>query len=290
MRRTGLRGLTRLLALTLLLAAVACQAGAPAGREFDLRGQVLDVDRPRATALIRHEDIPGFMPAMTMPFRVKDARMLDNCQRGDLVLARLVVTDTDAWLSRLERVGHGDVLGPVPEAPEPLLAPGAEVPDIELVAADGRPFAFSSLRGKAVALTFIYTRCPLPQFCPLMDRQFEEVRRRVQADPRLQQGAVLLSISFDPEYDTPAVLTAHARLVGADGTAWRFATAPRATLDPFARQFGLVVMRDGSAAFTHNLRTAVVDRQGRLVRVFGGNDWTPAELVDALGRLAERVR
>jgi protein SCO1/2 len=215
--------------------------------------------------------------------------LLDGCQRGDLVKARLVVTDTDAWLSRLERTGHAEVAAQAAdEAPtDPLLGPGDQVPDARLVAADGQAFAFSSLRGRVVALTFIYTRCPLPQFCPLMDRQFQEVQRRVQADGRLRQEVALLSISFDPEYDTEAVLAAHARRVGADGTTWRFATAPRAVVDPFARQFGLVVMRDDPTTLTHNLRTALVDRQGRLVRVYNGREWTPEDLVAEIAKVAD---
>jgi len=278
-------------ALALLAGMAACRA-APQQREYDLRGQILDVDQRRATALIRHQDIPGFMPAMTMPFRVKDVHLLDGFSRGDLVRARLVVTDTDAWLSRLQRVGHADAPAGTSAPPPvyPLLAPGDEVPEITLTAAGGGTFTLSSLRGRVVGLTFIYTRCPLPQFCPLMDRQFADLQRRLRADAGARERTALLSISFDPEYDTPAVLAAHARQVGADEETWRFATAPREVIDPFARQFGMVVMREGGSAITHNLRTAVIDARGRLVRVVGGGDWTPADLAGEMSRLASAGR
>jgi protein SCO1/2 len=132
---------------------------------------------------------------------------------------------------------------------------------------NGRAFQFSSLRGWVVALTFIYTRCPLPDDCPLMDQQFGALLARVRDNPRLRGSVQLLSISFDPEYDTRAVLAAYARSVGADGTVWKSATADRQTIDTLAPRSWMVVMREADTSITHNLRTAIVDRQGRLVRI-----------------------
>jgi protein SCO1/2 len=160
------------------------------------------------------------------------------------------------------------------------------VPDVRLTDSAGRPLQFSSLRGRVVALTFIYTRCPLPNYCPLMDRQFAAVMKRVQADDRLSSQVALLSISFDPEYDTAAVLAAHARAVGADGAVWRFATADRRTLDLFGARFGMVVMREADGSITHNMRTAIVDRQGRLVKVLDGSDWTVDQMMADLEKAA----
>ncbi len=270
----------------------ACRA-TPA-REYELRGQVLRVQPAERVVTIRHDDIKGFMPAMTMPFKVSDGALLDGLKRGDLVRATLVVSDTDAYLSRLVRVGHTD-LTEVEASPSPapdLLRAGDEIPNVRLVQSDGRPLQFSSLRGSAVVLTFVYTRCPLPQFCPLMDRQFAALARRLRDEPGLasqrdaragsRAGAPsvrLLSISFDPEYDTPAVLAAHAREVGADGITWRYVTADRQTIDAFAPRFGLVLERDEPGTITHNLRTAVVDRQGRLVKIYDGNDWTVGQIL-----------
>jgi protein SCO1 len=277
--------------LALLLAASAllpgCHTSGPA-RQYEVHGQILDVRPSDHTVTIRHDDIKGFMPAMTMPFKVKEERLLAGRRRGDLVIATLVVTDTDAYLTTLEVVGHADP-APASAAPPPppvdILRPGSAVPDIELVGGDGGPFRFSSLRGSIVALTFVYTRCSLPEFCPLMDRQFRALASRVAAVPALRSTARLLSISFDPEYDIPSVLAAHGRAAGADGRTWRFVTADRGRIDDWAPRFGLVLMRDDPNAITHNLRTAIVDRQGRLVKIYNGSDWTVDEVMAELQRL-----
>ncbi len=267
----------------------ACSIGLPAcggqgDRRYELQGQILGIDKDQGTVTIRHGDIKGFMPAMTMPFKVKDKAMLERLSRGDLVKGTLVVSDTDAYLGDLQVTGHSEpppVEGPKEGGPV-VLAPGDEVPDIQLAGVDGRPLQLSSLHGSVVALTFVYTRCPLPQFCPLLDRQFAGVLGRLRDDTRLRASVRLLSISFDPEYDTPAVLAAHARAVGADGVVWKFATAARPALDAFAGRFGLVVVREADNSITHNMRTAIVDRQGRLVKILDGSDWTVDQMMTDL--------
>ncbi len=284
MRHPGFRWTVALLAVLL---AAGCAAPGSSPRSYQLRGQILKIDNAEGVVTIRHDDIVGYMPAMTMPFKVNDRRLLEGRSRGDLVTGTLLVSDTDAYLTRLDVTGHADVVQVAP-APSPVnvLSPGAEVPDARFTSADGRPLELSSLRGSIVAFTFIYTRCPLPQFCPLLDRQFSAVLSRVKADPRLRESVRLLSISFDPEYDTPAVLSAHARSAGADGGIWRFVTADRRTIDAFAPPFGVVVLREQDGSITHNLRTAIVDRQGRLVKIYDGNQWTPDELVADLVKTA----
>ncbi|MGE5358450.1 MAG: SCO family protein [Bacteroidales bacterium] len=283
-----LPGVRAMVGALLFVLSTAC--GTPTrGHEYDLRGQILAVDRAERTVTIRHDDIKGFMPAMTMPFKVKDASLLNGRKRGELVVGKLLVTDTDAYLVSLEVVGYAEV-APVSAAvrmPQAdILPPGAVVPDVRLIDTTGRALPLSSLRGSVVALTFIYTRCPLPQFCPLMDRQFHEVARQVAEISSLSGSVRLLSISFDPEYDTPAVLAAHARSVGADGRLWQFATADRPTIDAWAPRFGVVLVRGDTSTITHTLRTAIVDREGRLVRIYDGSDWKPEELVEALRKVA----
>ena len=257
----------------------------PNARQFTLTGQILEVRPGGAELVIRHHDIPGFMPGMTMPFRLKNPALAKGRVAGDLVRATLIVTDTDAWLSKVEKTGWA----PLPERTEPLrpavslVEPGEMVPDQALVDQDGRPFRLSSLRGSAVLLTFIYTRCPLPDFCPRMDAFFEVVQRAFK-EGRLRGPVRLLSVSFDPDFDTPAELRAHALRVGADRAVWTFATAPRAEVEAWGARLGLSLIRDekNPADIMHNLRTAVIDRQGRLVKILDGNQWTPAEAIAAL--------
>lgn len=271
-----------ILALLLCLSPLACSKA----RQYELRGQVLAVDPERQELTIRHDDIQGFMPAMTMPFKVRNARLLEGRLPGDLVRATLVVYETDAYLSAVERIGHVELSeADVPAgAAAPFAAPGEDAPDALFVDQAGQPHRLSDWRGSVVAVTFIYTRCPVPTFCPLMDRHFAAVQRDLAADPRLRDRARLLSVSFDPEYDTPAVLAAHAGRVGADPARWSFVTGDRDQLDPFAARFGVTTIRDDAddIEIVHNLRTAVIDPQGRIVTIFSGNDWTPAELLQVM--------
>jgi protein SCO1/2 len=215
-----------------------------------------------------------------MPFTVKDAELLAGKQPGDLVTATLVVGDTNAHLSSLTRTGHAPLdAGAVP-GPAAILVPGDLVPDAALVDQDGRPKPFSSFRGHRVALTFIYTRCPLPEFCPLMDRHFAAVQRTLQGDAGMRDVR-LVSVTLDPEFDTPAVMKAHAARFKADPAIWSFLTGDPGEVAAFSHRLGIYTERDlGTGAnLTHNLRTAVIDAEGRLVNVHSGNDWTPADLV-----------
>jgi protein SCO1/2 len=276
-------------ALAIGLLALAC--GSPGGtpeRQFAFRGQVLAVDAARNEITIKHEAIPGFMDAMTMPFSVRDRRLIDGRRRGDLVEGTLVVGDNDAWVSKLEKTGDAEVAPAPPHALErvELLRPGDTLPDATFTDQEGREVRLSSLRGSILVLTFIYTRCPLPTFCPAMDRRFNVIARRVNADPAWRDRVKLLSISFDPDFDRPEVLEKHARAVGADGVTWRFVTAPREAVEAFGSRLGLVVMREDQdpASITHNLRTAIVDARGRLVKLYSGSEWQPDEVLADLPR------
>ncbi len=254
-------------------------------RTFTLVGQVLALRDDGTEVTIRHEDIKGFMPAMTMPFRVKDPALCRGRRVGDLVRATLVVTDSDAWLSSLERTGWA----PVPEhvdRPAPaveLLKPGDALRDETLIDQDGRAFRLSTFRGSAVLLTFIYTRCPLPDFCPRMDSLFAGVQRAIRAG-RVGGPVHLLSVSFDPDYDTPEVLKVHAAQVGADPALWTFATGPKQRIDAWGALLGFSVIRSDSDPndLTHNLRTAVLAPEGQLVTVLDGSRWSVDQALAAL--------
>ncbi|MGE3273727.1 MAG: SCO family protein [Vicinamibacterales bacterium] len=279
----------RLLLAALAAAALAVACGADANR-YELNGQILAVRPDTQELLIKHQDIPGFMPGMTMPFKVRDAAILDQVAPGDLVRAELMVASTDAWLASVTKTGSA----PLPDTPPPampaagveLLTPGARVPDTTLQGADGEPLRLTDFQGQAVAVTFIYTRCPLPQFCPLMDRRFAEVQKIVAGTPALAGRVQLVSVSFDPDTDTPARLRAHGHSLGADPAMWHFATAPKDTIDRFAAAFGVNVIREADGTITHNLRTATIGPDGRVIAIRDGNEWTTgdivADLTDAL--------
>lgn len=263
------------------LLATGCSR-APEPRTYEVRGQILGIDQERREVLVDHEDIKGFMPAMTMPYKVNDPALLEGKQPGDLITATLVVEEVNAYLSTMTTTGHAPVktpaAGPVITDAD-LLKEGDIVPDHALVDQSGAARPLGSLRGHRAALTFIYTRCPLPDFCPLMDRQFADIQQEIRKTPELADVR-LVSVTLDPEFDTPAVLAKHATAVGADPRLWHFVTGKPDDVLAFAKRFGVVAEPgEPGAPVVHNLRTAIIDAQGRLVKVHSGNMWTPAELV-----------
>jgi protein SCO1 len=264
-----------------VIATSACrQSSDTSAREYQLQGQILAVRPERHEVVIKHGDIKGFMPGMTMPFTVKDDALLDGKQPGDLVTATLVVGEVQAHLSTLTTTGHTAVQGSAPPPPPDVRQPGEALVDAHLIDQDGSAKTFSSLRGHRVAMTFIYTRCPLPDFCPLMDKHFAEVQKTIASTPALADVR-LVTVTLDPAFDTPKVLKAHARRQGADLARWSFLTGDPAEVNQFGSQLGVYVEHNptGSSDITHNLRTAVIDAGGRLVKIHTGNDWTPAELI-----------
>ena len=274
------------LAIVGLLFAAGCSRG-PEARTYQLTGQVLAVKAETNEILVKHDDIPGFMPAMTMTYAVKDAALIKERAAGDLITATLVVEPSLAHLSTITKTGAA----PVPDGARTtipaaagidILRPGDVAPDTTLFNQDGKPITLKDFAGSATAITFIYTRCPLPQYCPLMDRRFADVQALVAQTPALAGKVRLLSVSFDPRFDRAAVLRQHAASLKADPDVWTFATAEESVVDRFAARFGVNVIREPNDTITHNLRTAVIDRAGRVTAILDANTWTAADLVREL--------
>ncbi len=271
--------------LVLALVAGCADPPVPADR-YPIRGQLLGVQLDTGEVLLKHDAVEGYMDAMTMPFQVADRASILERRPGDLVSATLVVEPTRAFLEDVTMTGQAPLPAPaarpVAEGVH-ILAPGDPVPAVALTNQAGQPASLADWTGQAGVVTFIYTRCPLPDFCPLMDRRFAEIQTAAKTDPALAGKVRLLSVSFDPAFDTPAVLSAHASRVGAE-PGWHFATAPPAIVDRFAAEFGVNVIRETDGTITHNLRTAVIGPDGRLTAVYSGNDWTAAQIVTDLRR------
>jgi protein SCO1/2 len=275
-----------IIALTVVVLTAACTA-TPSVPTYQLTGQILVVKPETKELLVKTDDIPGFMPAMTMAYSVKDPGLIKDRVAGDLIKATLIVEPEHAYLSAITKTGSA----PLPEdaatampvaANVHVLAAGDRVPDTRLIDQDGKPIALTDFAGSVSALTFIYTRCPLPQFCPLMDRRFAEVQKLAAADPALKGKIRLLSVSFDPKNDRAEVLASHAKKLDADPAVWRFATAEEAIVDRFAAEFGVNVIREKDGTITHNLRTAVIDPSGHVTSIVDNNAWTADELIQAL--------
>jgi protein SCO1/2 len=281
----------RILFVAALALAAACTR-TPQAKEYTLQGQVIAIHEKDSRVVIKHDDIKGFMPGMTMPFLVKDRGLLGAARPGDFVTATLVVTDGDAWLSRITATGRHEDLPPdaaAPRAMDPPVKPGDTVPSASLLDEAGQPFSPADLQRRPWAITFAYTRCPLATFCPTLEKRFIEAQKAMAGDPALAD-ARLVSVTLDPDYDTPEVLRAHAKKLGADTARWTFATGPRDDVERFAERFGVIVQRGSGRPedLVHSMRTAIVDRESRVVWVLEGSGWETRDLLDALRKAAGR--
>jgi protein SCO1/2 len=266
----------------MLLLVTACRP-APPTREYRVIGQIIAIDRASSRVTLRHQDIPGFMPGMTMAFPVKGTTLLEGRTPGNLVDATLAVQGSDAWITRLDVVGTAPIVETT--APASGLSPGDVVPDAEFLTQDAARLRLAGLSGPTL-ITFVYTRCPFPEFCPTIETRLASLQRAVARETALR-GTRLLAITIDPEHDTPAVLKAHASARGADPAILTYVTGDLSAVDAFGRQFGLAVSRqDSGAGIDHNLRTVVLDTHRRIVAVLTGSDWSVEDAMAALRKAA----
>lgn len=253
-----------------------------AERRFTLTGIVKKIDRENGLVAIRHDAIEGYMPVMTMPFSLNGQEVLEDLQVGDKVSGTLKVNGDESALVDVTVTEMADPSERLAaEAAARRLRPGDLVPDFAMRTQDGEPLKLSDLRGNVVALTFIYTRCPLPDYCPAMDRKFAELSRRIKLLGTRADAVRLLSVSFDPEHDTPEVLARHARIVGAKPPVWRFAVADHAELRQVLEPLGLSY-GPANGEIIHTLTTVLIDRDGRLLRLDSGNGWDVGHLFSAV--------
>ena len=222
------------------------------------------------------------MPGMTMSFAVATPQLLEGREPGELISATLEVTGTTSRLTAISRTGFEALPTDTNAAAMAgnVLGVGDPLPDSAFIDQADRRRSIAEWRGKLALVTFIYTRCPLPNYCPLMDRQFAALQAGIKSDPMFKDKVRLITVSFDPEYDTPKALCAHAARLKADPEIWTFLTGDRATIDRFAAHLGVGVVRtSGETEITHNLRTALVGADGRIVRIYSGNEWTPSQVL-----------
>lgn len=257
---------------------------------FPLRGEIVAIDTIKPTLTVAHEAIPNYMAAMTMPFRVKDRSLLRSLGIGDTITATLAVSRTESWLEgiTLERKGKEiRTMTPGEIVTARIFKVGEPFPDERLLNQDGQPVRFSDFRGRALGLTFIYTRCPLPDFCIRMSNHFARVQKILKADPALRGKWHLLSISFDPAFDRPPALKRYGAGYGADPASWEFATDADTSGEAIRRiadGLGLTYDED-QGLIAHNLRTVLIDPRGNLVRVLTGNEWLPDDFASEMKRV-----
>lgn len=286
--KTASRLLVVVAGVTAAASAVAWagrSAGDPAARTVTITGVLVE---PPADGrmLVAHDEVAGYMPAMTMPFAVEraDAAKLSG---GDRVRFTLRVSGTESRVEDIVVTGRevrpAATAGREPSAPR--LKPGGQVAPFALVDQNGRPVGASDFAGRVTAVNFVFTRCPVPEFCPTTVSRTRQVQAAIAADATLRSTGRLLSVTLDPEFDTPAVLSAYARSVGADSTRWRFLTGDADAVRTFARAFAIHTERNG-AFLDHTLATAVIDNRGRVVQIWRGSEWSRDEVLTAMRAVA----
>jgi len=288
----------RFFILVCCLAIIGCQPAANSSsnssanaKRYPFVGKVKAVDKNAKKATIAHEEIPGYMPAMTMDFPIHEDWVWNDLTPGSEIHAELVVDNAAKdpyWLEKIGIVAVADPNNPVP-TDDRFAQIGKPVPDFSLTDQDGKKISIKDYRGKALAITFIYARCPLPDYCIRMSMHFSDLARQLNNDPELKDKIRLLSISFDPENDTPAKLRSYgAGYLGnqdpSDFTVWQLAVGTDAEVKKIADFFGLDyrVDENNKTQINHNLRTAVISPEGNVTKIFSGNEWTPGQLLNEL--------
>lgn len=273
--------------------SVACRQRATGPEQrYPVKGKVVNVDKRGSAVTVAHEAIPGYMDAMTMPFKLKDPSLLDVMADGDRLQAMLVVSGASSWLEEVVVVREeADANMTSANSLEPK--PGDEIPNFALVNQDAKGIAFREYRGRTLVVTFIYTRCPLPDYCPLMTARFVDLEKALAAEPALYAKTHLLSITVDPEYDTPRVLRQYGakEMTGGQDNVrppfahWELATGSKEQVKEVATYFGMQYWPEGDQII-HSLRTAVVGPDGKLVKLYPGNEWKPEDILAELHSIA----
>ena len=256
-------------------------------KRFDLKGKVMAVEREKHLVTVSHEDIVGYMPAMTMPFTVRNESDLQFIAPDDQITATLVVDGSHSWLEGLiitRQSANPSAMPGVTMAKE-----GDEVPNFTLRNQDNREIRIQNYRGRTLLLTFIYTRCPVPDYCTLMSNNFAQIDRALSQDAGLYAKSHLLSISIDPSYDTPQVLRSYGaahteRYQNETFAHWEFAGGTTEQVKKIAEYFGLTYYPEKDQII-HALRTVIINPDGKVAKIYNGNDWKVEEIVAEIRKI-----
>jgi protein SCO1/2 len=274
----------RLGALALSIICFVSCGKKPAEKRYELQGEVVAVDSGAHQITVAHGDILGLMPAMTMPFLVghNDEWVFGKIAPGDQVHATLVLSrhaelQDISFTKQAPAADDGTATVHLPQS-------GENVPNFSFINQNGKPIHLAQFRGKPLLLTFIYTRCPMPDFCLLMSNNFNEILKQLHEKPDIFGETQLLSISIDPGYDKPAVLRQYGKRyagnIDPDFQHWQFATGSADQIKSAADFFGLS-FNPSSGQIVHNLSTVLINPDGTVKKVYLGSDWKPAEVVAA---------
>jgi protein SCO1/2 len=285
-----------IVSLMAVLAVVSCTS--EKRTTYQVKGVIKEISADRKQAQIAHENIPGYMEAMTMMFDVKDPKELEGLQPNDQVSFRMIVTEDDGWIDQVKKIG---TVAAATEAREDARPPFRQVREVEpLKVGDllpeykftnelGKAVSLSDFKGRAVAITFLFTRCPFPTFCPRMAVNFQKTYDLLKQKSDAPRNWHLLAITIDPDFDTPAVLKEYAKKYDYDPAKWNFLTGEHIDITAITEQFGLLYWRPDPKQpvnISHNLRTVVIDANGRVQKILPENKWEAPELADELIKAA----
>jgi protein SCO1/2 len=276
--------------LIAVLSIASCSRRSGNEQRYELKGKVVIVEPEKHLVTIAHEEIKGYMPGMTMPFTVRNESDLQMLVPNAEVTATLVVDGSHSWLENLFVVTKQDAGGPAVGAVVPAKA-GDEVPNVSLINQDAKSIRLNNYRGRALLLTFIYTRCPFPDQCTLMSNNFAEIERQLGQDAELYAKTHLLSVSIDPDYDNPKVLRSYGaahtgRYENETFAHWEFATGTGDQVKELAQFFGLQYFQEKDQ-IVHALRTVIVGPDGKVVKVYSENKWKPEEVLAEIKRTVQ---
>jgi protein SCO1 len=259
---------------------------------YHLRGKVVSTDPASGIVVLNHEAIPGFMDAMTMPYQLKNPGVISELHPGDTITADVLVAKNSAQTVLLDDI---DVIAQAKPDYKPAViyhvpATGNAVPDFALRNQDGREIHLRQFRGKALLITFIYTRCPLPNFCPLITRNFAAINNTLAQNAKVYGKTELLCVSFDTEHDTPARLKAYgAEYLGSDAESafahWQFAVPSKPVLMKMAQYFDVGITYGANDSITHTMSTTLIGPDGKVVQFYPGNQWTPQQVAAEITKL-----
>jgi len=288
MRRTVLLDATLLIFLAISL--FGCGRGADSeknAQHYETRGIVRGISPDRTTLEIQHENIPDFMPSMTMPFLVRDQKEVADLKLGDPISFRITVTPKDFWIDQVRKVRRQDVNVPDPETQRTpdnrvrRLKEGDAMPEFSLTDQDGNSVTLETFRGQPLVLTFIFTRCAVPTFCPRMTSNFSDLQKLIKAENGGVVKTRLLSITLDPAFDTPQILKQYGAHSNADPSIWSLVGGDPKEVDALTQAFSVYRQTEGGT-LSHGLATALVDPTGKIVRIWRGNAWTPPEIISEI--------
>ena len=277
-----------LLASCVALALLSCGRSSNSDERadhYDTRGVVRGFSPDRSTIEIQHENIPDFMPSMTMPFVTRDPKQIAELRTGDAISFRMAVTKKDFWIENVKKIRREDVNVAEPKRTSPVsadrdarLTEGDKMPPFTLTNQNGERISLDTFHGNFFVLTFVFTRCPVPNFCPRMSNNFEELQEAIKSGTGTLATTRLLSVTLDPAYDTPKVLSDYAGFHHADSKIWSFATGDEKEIDSLTRAFSVYRQNEGGT-ISHGLATALINKEGKIDKIWRGNAWTPAEII-----------